>query len=32
VPWDDGVDFFLGEFIVRSDAGDAPFPSTAARC
>ena len=26
VPWDDGVDFFLGEFIVRSDAGDAPFP------
>ena len=26
VPWDDNVDFFLGEFIVRSDAGDAPFP------
>ncbi len=26
VPWDDGVDFFLGEFIVRKDGRDEPFP------
>ena len=26
VPWDDGVDFFLGEFIVRDANGDEPFP------
>jgi glutamine synthetase len=26
VPWDDGVDFFLGEFIVRSNGRDEPFP------
>jgi glutamine synthetase len=27
VPWDDGVDFFLGEFVARGDDGrEAPFP------
>jgi glutamine synthetase len=26
VPWDDDVDFFLGEFIVRRDGRDEPFP------
>jgi glutamine synthetase len=26
VPWDDNVDFFLGEFVVRKDGRDEPFP------
>src|SRR5690349_11934836 len=26
VPWDDNVDFFLGEFIVRQNGRDEPFP------
>ncbi|HEX2391142.1 MAG TPA: glutamine synthetase, partial [Casimicrobiaceae bacterium] len=26
VPWDDNVDFFLGEFIVRKNGKDEPFP------
>jgi glutamine synthetase len=26
VPWDDDVDFFLGEFVVRRDGRDEPFP------
>jgi len=26
VPWDDGVDFFLGEFIVQKNGGEEPFP------
>jgi glutamine synthetase len=26
VPWDDNVDFFLGEFVVQQKGGDAPFP------
>jgi glutamine synthetase len=26
VPWDDGVDFFLGEFVVRENGRDKPYP------
>ncbi|HEX6137343.1 MAG TPA: hypothetical protein VF059_06780, partial [Casimicrobiaceae bacterium] len=26
VPWDDNVDFFLGEFVVRANGRDDPFP------
>jgi len=26
VPWDDDVDFFLGEFVVRENGRDEPFP------
>jgi glutamine synthetase len=26
VPWDDNVDFFLGEFVVQQKGDDAPFP------
>src|SRR5947209_321810 len=26
VPWDDGVDFFLGEFVVHKNGREEPFP------
>ena len=32
VPWDDDVDFFLGEFVCRRTAAKRPFHSTVGKC